>query len=115
QPGSATCPINSIDLAPLGTAATFTFVAEALVNDLYATNLTFTAGADGLYLEHPLFLSWPAGATMGTPDSIDRYFAATYNLAPAAKQVLSASATFSGFSPTNGLSIRFDAFEKKRP
>jgi hypothetical protein len=115
QPGSPTCPINTVDLTALGTAATFTFVAEALSNDLYATQLSFTAGVDGLYLEHPLLLSWPPAATMGTPDSIDRYFAATFNLAPDAKGVLGASATFSGFAPTNTLSIRFDAFEKKRP
>src|SRR5437879_6644450 len=56
NPGDATCPINKVDLSPLGPAgAELDFVAQALSGDLYATGMAFKAGpTDGLYVEHPL-------------------------------------------------------------
>lgn len=125
NPGDATCPINKVDLSSLGPAgAEFDFVAQALSGDLYTTGMSFKPGTDGLYVEHPLFESWPpaatgsdAGVPAPIPDSLDRYFATKLNLMPgAAPAPLGAgNATFAGFVPTNMMSIRFDAIDKYRP
>jgi hypothetical protein len=114
--GMPTCPINTITLDALGLAgAKFEYSADVIAPDLYVTQMKFTAGADGIYLEHPLFDSWPAGAMKPTPDSIDRYFATQLNIMPGMTATLAASATFANFAGTDPVSLRFDAIEKYRP
>lgn len=131
NPGDLTCPINKIDLTALGsTGSTFEFVATALGTDLYVTDMKFKAGAEGLYVEHPLFESWPpggAGSGSGSgsgsaaapkpiADSIDRYFSTSYNIPANGTMPLgNGIATFAGFAIANPMSIRFDALEKVRP
>lgn len=106
---------NTIDLTPLGTAATLTFTAQQVGNDLYVTGAKITAGADGLYFEHPLFETYPMGATDPKPDPVDSFFAVQGNLM--AGQVLNfgetSAATIAGFLLTDPMSIGFDVFEKK--
>jgi hypothetical protein len=113
--GQTPCPINTIDLTPLGADGSVELVAEALGPDLYITGVKIKAGAQGLYIEHPLFESWPAGATVPEPDPIDRYFAIQQNLAPNAEFTPGlGTATLTGFAPTDQLSIRFDVVEPQR-
>jgi hypothetical protein len=106
---------NTIDLTPLGTAATLTFSSQQVGNDLYITGAKITAGADGLYVEHPLFETYPMGATDPKPDPVDTFFAVQGNLMPG--QVLNfgetGAASIAGFLLTDPMSIRFDVFEKK--
>lgn len=118
NPGDPTCPINTLDLSALNVAgASFSFVAQAAGADLYMTNMQFTAGTDGLYVEHPIIESWPPGATDPKPDPIDRYFNVVINLQTgAAPQLLgNGTASFQGFSPADPISIHFVALDKFKP
>jgi hypothetical protein len=110
------CEKNTVDLAGLGVPATLEFEISSLVNDAYMTNIRIVAGPMGLHIAHPLFESWPAGATEPTPDPIDRWFNVDLNLAPAATSPLgTGEGTFVGFKVTDPLSIRFDIFEMQKP
>lgn len=105
---------NTIDLSPLGTPATLTFTIQQVGADAYLTNVKLKAGADGLYFEHPLFETYPMGATEPKPDPVDTFFAVQQNLA--ANQEITfgtGTATIQGFVITDPMSIRFDVFEKK--
>ena len=118
NPGDPTCPINTIDLSALNVAgASFSFVAQAAGADLYMTNMQFTAGADGLHVEHPIIESWPPGAAEPVPDPIDRFFNVVINLMTgAAPQLLgNGTASFQGFSPADPISIHFVALDKFQP
>lgn len=120
-----TIPLDSIGLA----GATITFNAQVLQGSLYATGLQVTAGADGAYLEHPLFMSYPPGAGAGSgsgsgsgsavepiPDPQDRYFSTTIDLMAAGSGAIGTLApTFDGFSIANPISVRFDVVDKYRP
>jgi hypothetical protein len=120
----ATIMLDSLGL----TGATITFTAQPLQSDLYVTGLQVTAGADGVYFEHPLFVSYPPGAGTGSgsgsgsavepiPDPLDRYFSTTVDLmgAGSAAPIGDAATTFTGFSITNPISVRFDVVDKYRP
>lgn len=112
------CPVNTIDLAAFGGGAgsTLNFSAMAVGPDIYLTALGVKAGSEGLYLAHPLFDSWPAGATMPTPDPTDRFFNVRLNLMPGAMAPLGdGTGGFAGFTPTNPISVRVDAIDKYRP
>ena len=114
NPGTADCPINSIDLMPLGQPGTAEVVVSKLVNDAYLTNIQIKAGAAGLHVAHPLFESWPAGATEPKPDPIDRWFNVDVQIAPnAAAPVGTGEGTFAGFNVADPISMRFDIFEMK--
>ena len=105
---------NTVDLSPLGTPATLTFTVTQLGADLYMTNIKLKAGADGLYFEHPLFETYPMGATEPKPDPVDTFFAVQQNLMPDQEILFgTGTASISGFSMTDPMSIRFDVFEKK--
>jgi hypothetical protein len=105
---------NTIDLTPLGTAATLTFSIQQIGDAIYLTNLKLKAGADGLYFEHPLFETYPMGATDPKPDPVDTFFAVQQNLMPDQEILFgTGAATISGFVATDPMSIRFDVFEKK--
>ena len=109
--------VNKYDLSTLGsTGSSLSFVAQNVSGDLYLTQMMLTAGPSGLSLSHPLFDSWPAATpTVPTPDPSDRYFDVVIDLAAAGTYKLGATgdATFVGFSPTDPLSIRFDAVSTK--
>lgn len=114
--GTPQCPINTIDLTSLGVAgASFELEVSSLSDSAYITNMRFKAGADGLYVEHPLLESWPAGATEPTVDPIDRFFAVQINIAAAATAPLGTGETLQGWVATNPISVRFDVIEKQRP
>jgi hypothetical protein len=108
--------VNTVDLSPLGVPATLTFALDAVGPDSYYTNLKLKAGASGLYFEHFLIETYPAGATEPTPDPIDRFFAVQGNLMPDEEIIIGGTGTASiaGFNVTDQISFRFDVFEAKR-
>lgn len=119
DPGSPTCPINIVDLSPLVTGwagAQIKFVAQPLGTDLYVTNLQLITGAEGVYIEHPLFVSWPNDGSQPLPDTLDRFFNIKMNLKvgdmPAS--IGGGTAAFINFNPQNKLTINFKILEKYR-
>lgn len=115
NPGDPTCPINHVALDGVGLpGATIDLVAQALSEDLYVTDLKVTASVDGVYLEHPLFVSWPADPTQPeTPDTLDRFFNVKMDEMPMATDPIGGgTAAFVGFTPTNQVSIHFKAISK---
>ncbi len=114
--GGPACMINSVDLTPLGAAGSLEFVVQQVGSDSYYTNLKIKAGADGLYIEHPLFESYAGGAEPPLPDPIDRFFATTLNLTANAEMPIgTGTASLAGFSAADPVSFRFDVVEKHRP
>jgi hypothetical protein len=113
-PADPAC-LNTVDLSSLGQAATLTFVLQAVGSDSYYTSLKLTAGANGLYVEHPLIESWPAGATDPKPDPVDRFFAIQENLTANMALTLgeTGTASIAGFNANDPISFRFDVFEAK--
>ncbi len=109
QGSATTIPLDSLGYA----GATISFTATAVQSDTYATGITVTAGADGLYLQHPLFVSNPAGG-MPVPDPIDRFYSTTLDLMAAGTMTLSSATTFSGFKIGDPLTVRFDVLDKYR-
>lgn len=119
NPGDATCPINIVDISPLVTGwagAQIKFVAQPLGTDLYVTNLALITGSEGVYIEHPLFVSWPNDGSQPLPDTLDRYFNVKMNLkagdAPA--PIGGGTAAFINFNPQNKLTLNFKVVEKHR-
>ncbi len=123
----ACCPINKIPLDDLALpGATINFIAQPLDSDTYVTDLYLAAGSDGVYMEHPLFASWPPTGD-AIPDGLDRFFAVKMNLAPATGPVSCppigpscdhigpGAAAFVGFAPENELSISFLVIEAYHP
>jgi hypothetical protein len=96
------------------TGAEISFVVQPLSNSLYLTDLTLVAGTNGIYIEHPLFVYWPATGGMcsdGTagpcPDNIDRFFATKIDLqASMSGPIDGGTAAFTGFAPTNGSQLQ---------
>ncbi len=115
--GQDPCPVNVVDISALGAAGSVEFAIEAIGSDSYFRDLKIKAGADGLYIEHPLLETWPAGATEPKPDPLDRFFAVQQNIEPNTELLLGGTGTASvtGFAPTDPISLRFDVVEKKRP
>jgi hypothetical protein len=117
--GVTTVPLDSLGYA----AATISFTAMSLsATETYVTGITVTPGADGLYLEHPLFVSNPAGAGSGSgsasvaiPDPQDRFYATTLDVMAGSNATIGGTATtFSGFNISDPLTIRFDVLDKYR-
>jgi mono/diheme cytochrome c family protein len=117
---AGTCPTNHAPLSTLGDAAAaipgaeITFTAQALTS-LYITNLKFSGGTAGAYIEHPLFVSRPA---MGDPipDQIDRFFNLKLNeAANATEQMSGGTHSFAGFAPTDMLEIHFKVVSAFKP
>jgi mono/diheme cytochrome c family protein len=119
NPGDPTCPITTIDISGLvegWAGAKIKFVATPLSQDLYVTNLELEGGPEGVYLEHPLFVSWPPQGDP-IPDTLDRFFNIKLNMMPGAmpEQIGGGTAAFINFTPTNQLTIHFKAVDKYRP
>lgn len=112
DPGTATCPINTVDLSPLGVAgATITFTAQPVSSGLYLNRLTVNGAAAGVYIEHPLFASYLADGTT-VVDTIDRFYAVKLDLMPTTSSTLAGGqAGFQGFgaSSSDMMSISFKA------
>ena len=113
NPGDATCPVNHVALDGVGLAgATIDLVAQPLGSTLYVTDLKLSASVDGVYLEHPLFVSWPANQPE-VPDSLDRFFAVKMNEMPmAADEIGGGTAAFVGMNPNDPVSIHFKVIGK---
>jgi mono/diheme cytochrome c family protein len=119
NPGEPTCPITYVDITGLvegWAGAKIKFVAQPLSQDLYVTNLSLEGGAEGVYIEHPLFVSWPPMAEP-IPDTLDRFFNVKMNLAAgeAATQINGGTAAFINFSPNNQITIHFKVVDRYRP
>jgi cytochrome c553 len=117
-PGDPTCPITYVDISGLvegWAGARIKFVAQPLSLDLYLTNLALEGGAEGVYIEHPLFVSWPVNAKP-IPDSLDRFFNVKMNLeaGATAQSIAGGTAAFVNFAPGNQLSIHFKVVDKFR-
>lgn len=114
DPGTPTCPINSIPLDELGVAgAKIELVAQALGSGLYVKNLKLVPGPMGAFIEHPLFVSYPETAEP-IPDNIDRFFSVKMNLkdptVPVEEQLIGGgTAAFVGFpvGPNDKIAIHF--------
>jgi cytochrome c553 len=118
-PGDATCPINYVDITGLVQGwggAKIKFVAQPLSQDLYVTNLALEGGPDGVYIEHPLFVSWPLEGEP-IPDTLDRFFNVKMNLmaGAAASPINGGTAAFINFSPNNQITIHFKVVDRYRP
>src|SRR5688572_26558402 len=86
NPGEPTCPITTVDISSLvegWAGAKIKFVATPLSQDLYVTDLAVEGGPEGVYLEHPLFVSWPQQGEP-VPDGLDRFFNVKLNMMPGA-------------------------------
>ncbi|MBS1125010.1 MAG: hypothetical protein H6Q90_7238, partial [Deltaproteobacteria bacterium] len=65
--GAPTCPINTVALDAVGDGVIggkISFVAQALGSGLYLTSLKLVPGTGGAFIDHPLFVSWPADETL---------------------------------------------------
>lgn len=107
--GSGTCPTNHVPLDSLGLAgAEIDFISQSLSDGLYLNELQLVAATDGAYLEHPLFVSHPAGSDVPVPDDLDRFFDVKLNLMPTTVSMIDGgTAVFVGFNPTDKVSIIF--------
>jgi len=116
NPGDPACPINMIDLTPLGAAGTLEVVVTQLVSDTYLTNIKVKAGATGMYLQHPIFETWPPdNMDKPKPDPIDRWFNVVLNLAPNAESALgTGEGTYTGWKAADPISFRVDVIEAQR-
>jgi cytochrome c553 len=117
-PGDATCPINTVDISTLvqgWAGAKIKFVAQPLSQDLYLTNLAIEGGAEGVYVEHPLFVSVPLDG-QPIPDTLDRYFNVKINMKAGdePQQIGGGSAAFINFTPGNRLAIHFKVVDRYR-
>jgi hypothetical protein len=118
-PGDATCPITYVDITALvegWAGAKIKFVAQPLGTDLYVTNLALEGGAEGVYIEHPLFVSRPPMADP-IPDTLDRFFNVKMNLMAGEmpSPISGGTAAFINFSPNNQLTIHFKVIDRFRP
>lgn len=112
-PGDLTCPINTIPLDSMGlVGATITFVAQPTESALYLQRITLNPGPSGAYIEHPLFVTFPAGVEP-KPDTLDRYFNVKLNLAAGAapEMIQGGAAVFVGFSALDDIRIHFKAVD----
>ena len=118
-PGDPTCPITDVDISGLvegWAGAHIKFVAQPLSQDLYVTNLRLEGGPEGVYIEHPLFVSRPPNADP-IPDRLDRFFNVKMNLDVGAmpSPINGGTAAFIDFLPTNPISIHFKVVDRFRP
>ncbi len=114
------CPVNKVSLADIGgTGAEIRFVVQSLGSGLYMTNLKLVPATDGAFIEHPLFVSWPADGSEPKADTIDRFFSVKMNLMATAsaedQQIGGGTAAFVGFLASDKLSIHFKGVSVFKP
>jgi hypothetical protein len=114
-PGDATCLVTTIDLTAAGSpGSTITLYAKAIGAQLEIQKPEATAGPSGLTLVHPIFRSWPTGATDPTPDANDTFYNLSLSLdAGMTAPMAATSPFFTGFTSTDPISITFDALSTK--
>jgi len=117
------CLVNHAALDELGApGATIDFVVQALSGATYITNLQVTPGASGVFVDHPLFVTYPAtvdenrlgcgqdaaGETF-CGDNLDRFSTVQTNLMTGDPPAVlgDGTATFAEFIPTDQMSIHF--------
>lgn len=118
-PGTTDCPYNNVALDKVGIAgAVIRFTVQSLGSGIYVSNLKLVPGADGAYIEHPLFVSKPLEGD-AKPDTIDRFFSVKMNLMQGAtdvqQQIAGGTAAFVGFFATDPVSIYFKKADKFQP
>lgn len=71
------CPVNTIELSN----GTLTFIMRPdTATTFFIGSPKLKAGGTGLYILHPRFEAWPAGATAPTPNTMDPNITTTVNL-----------------------------------
>lgn len=115
-PGTVDCPFNNVALDKVGVpGGVIRFTVQSLGSGLYLANLKLIPGADGAYIEHPLFVSKPDNGD-AKPDTIDRFFNVKMNLQQGAtdaqQQIAGGTAAFVGFLASDPLSIYFKKADK---
>lgn len=118
---TAPCPVNHIplsDIANVGTmvpGAEITFLADGLSSGLYLHNLNVVGGTAGVYMEHLLWVSFPASAPP-FPDQIDRYFATKLNVKPGETVLLNGGTEqFGGFAAGDMIEVHFKVISPFKP
>lgn len=114
------CLVNKVPLTDIGaTGAEIHFVVQSLGSGLYMTNLRLVPGADGAFIEHPLFVSYPADGSEPKFDTIDRFFNVKLNLqmtaTPEEQQIGGGTAAFVGFLASDKLAIHFKGASVFKP
>jgi hypothetical protein len=120
------CLYNRIPLDPVGGAgAQIEFILQAVPDGSYMTNLRLVPGPGGVYMEHPIFITWPAAPRPGCDtdasgasfclDSLDRYAQTTLNLMTDPAPIGSGTTTFAGFLATDMMSIQFTEVGAYKP
>ncbi len=108
--GDPTCPLNTVALDAIGApGAKITFVYEQPTSTLtYLSDITLSAGAGGVFIEHPLFASIDPGTGKVTPDDVDQFFSTKENLQTGSVQLRGGTATFH-FAPNAKMKLLFKA------
>lgn len=103
---------NTVPLDDLGLpGARIEFLAEMFGEVLYVSDLVVNSGTDGSRIVHPLFVSWDGQTPV--PDPADRFFDYDVNFpANEIHPIGGGIAAFTGFLPTNQLSIHFEVLAK---
>lgn len=114
------CLVNKVPLTDIGaTGAEIHFVVQSLGSGLYMTNLRLVPGTDGAFIEHPLFVSYPADGSEPKFDTIDRFFNVKLNLqmtaTPEEQQIGGGTAAFVGFLASDKLAIHFKGASVFKP
>ncbi len=96
----------------------------------YVTNLQVSPGGSGVFMDHPIFVTYPAtvdetrvgceqdaNAETFCNDTLDRFANVVKNLATGApaEQIGPGNATFTDFVPTDLLSIHFNEISAFKP
>jgi mono/diheme cytochrome c family protein len=118
-PGTVDCPYNNVALDKVGVpGGVVRFTVQALGSGLYMSNMKLVPGAEGAYIEHPLFVSKPVAGD-AKPDTIDRFFNVKMNLQQGAtdeqQQIAGGTAAFVGFLASDPLTIYFKKADKFQP
>ena len=77
------CLVNKIALDSVGgVGAQIEFVLQPLSPGSYMTNMKLVPGTGGVYMEHPLFVSWPAGSVEGRDDCAPEFSKSVFEPGP---------------------------------
>jgi len=111
RPFTPVVGINTVALDEIGLeGATVSFRMEKLQVGLYISELTANAGATGMRLTHPLFVSWVG--TDAQPDPVDRFADIDIAVAPAASLMIGGgTAVMVDIATDAQLSLHFDVAE----
>lgn len=103
----ASCPLNTLSLNTMVPGAEITFVAFAETQGINIYNLTLVGGAEGVYIDHPLFTTVNSMGS-ATIDSIDRFSGLTVDVAAnSSAPVTTSIVELANFPPANQLEIAF--------